>query len=167
MSRQGKVLSLSVNVSAQTLNPKRLKPVLRLEYKTTWKHTPKGWIGSKTLSSNSERKSTIEWPKCLDFLRNSQPGNSKEINHSQKDQLQTVMEIRTRQTEEPKQTLEDEFKDLHLNLPVLEVLAHVPIYNAILKKYIESLELGKKWVRIYPRRNAKKDRRPQLVHFTL
>ncbi|GKA39174.1 MAK10-like protein [Tanacetum coccineum] len=35
-------------------------------------------------------------------------------------------------------------KDLHLNLPVLEVLAHAPIYNAILDKYIESLELGKK-----------------------
>ncbi|GJY55521.1 reverse transcriptase [Tanacetum coccineum] len=33
--------------------------------------------------------------------------------------------------------------DLHLNLPVLEVLAYAPIYNAILYKYIESLELGK------------------------
>ncbi|GJS36906.1 MAK10-like protein [Tanacetum coccineum] len=45
--------------------------------------------------------------------------------------------------EDPKPTLEDEFQDLHLNLPVLEVLAHAPIYNAILDKYIESLELGK------------------------
>ncbi|GJX65233.1 MAK10-like protein [Tanacetum coccineum] len=44
---------------------------------------------------------------------------------------------------EPKPTLEDEFQDLHLNLPVLEVLAHALIYNAILDKYIESLELGK------------------------
>ncbi|GJV52711.1 MAK10-like protein [Tanacetum coccineum] len=34
-------------------------------------------------------------------------------------------------------------KDLHLNLPVLEVLSHAPIYNAILDKYVESLELGK------------------------
>nr|GEV48975.1 retrovirus-related Pol polyprotein from transposon TNT 1-94 [Tanacetum cinerariifolium] len=33
--------------------------------------------------------------------------------------------------------------DLHLNLPVLEVLAHAPMYNAILEKYMESLELGK------------------------
>ncbi|GJW53765.1 MAK10-like protein [Tanacetum coccineum] len=33
---------------------------------------------------------------------------------------------------------------LHLNLPVLEFLAHAPIYNAILDKYMESLELGKK-----------------------
>ncbi|GKB50697.1 DNA damage-inducible protein 1-like protein [Tanacetum coccineum] len=32
---------------------------------------------------------------------------------------------------------------LHLNLPVLEVLAHVPMYNAILDKYVESLELSK------------------------
>ncbi|GJS27970.1 MAK10-like protein [Tanacetum coccineum] len=44
---------------------------------------------------------------------------SKEINHSQKDQLQMVTEIGTRQSEEPELTLEDEFKDLHLNLPVL------------------------------------------------
>ncbi|GKE70051.1 hypothetical protein Tco_1528123 [Tanacetum coccineum] len=53
-----------------------------------------------------------------------------------------VTEIRTRQTKEPEQTLEDEFKDLHLNLPVLKVLAHAPMYNAILDKYMESLELG-------------------------
>ncbi|GJR82416.1 MAK10-like protein [Tanacetum coccineum] len=33
--------------------------------------------------------------------------------------------------------------DFHLNLPVLEVLAHALIYNAILDKYVESLELGK------------------------
>ncbi|GKE64551.1 MAK10-like protein, partial [Tanacetum coccineum] len=43
----------------------------------------------------------------------------------------------------PEPTLEDEFQDLHLNLPVLEVLAHAPIYNTILDKYVESLELGK------------------------
>ncbi|GJV71193.1 hypothetical protein Tco_1491188 [Tanacetum coccineum] len=36
-------------------------------------HTSKGWRGSKKLSSNSERRSTTEWQKCLDFLRNSQP----------------------------------------------------------------------------------------------
>ncbi|GJX91757.1 MAK10-like protein [Tanacetum coccineum] len=46
------------------------------------------------------------------------------------------------QLEEPKPTLEDKFKDLHLNLLVLEVLAYAPIYNAILDKYVESLELG-------------------------
>ncbi|GJV29768.1 MAK10-like protein [Tanacetum coccineum] len=46
------------------------------------------------------------------------------------------------QPEEPEPTLKDEFKDLYLNLPVLEVLAHAPIYNAILDKYVDSLELG-------------------------
>ncbi|GJS05622.1 zinc finger, CCHC-type containing protein [Tanacetum coccineum] len=51
--------------------------------------------------------------------------------------------IEPQQPEEPEPTHEDEFKDLHLNLPVLEVLAHAPIYNAILEKYVESLELGK------------------------
>nr|GEV52703.1 putative reverse transcriptase domain-containing protein [Tanacetum cinerariifolium] len=34
-------------------------------------------------------------------------------------------------------------KDLHLNLPVLEVLAHALIYNTMFEKYVESLELGK------------------------
>ncbi|GKE53245.1 reverse transcriptase [Tanacetum coccineum] len=47
------------------------------------------------------------------------------------------------QPEEPEPTLKDEFQDLHLNLPVLEVLAHASIYNAILDKYVEGLELGK------------------------
>nr|GEV76149.1 hypothetical protein [Tanacetum cinerariifolium] len=47
------------------------------------------------------------------------------------------------QPEESKPNLKDEFQDLHLNLPVLEVLAHAPLYNAILDKYVESLELGK------------------------
>ncbi|GJQ90863.1 hypothetical protein Tco_0002002 [Tanacetum coccineum] len=68
---------------------------------------------------------------------------SKETNNSQKNQPQTVIEIGTPKSKEPEQTLEDEFKDLHLNLPVLEVLAHALMYNAILDKYIESLKLGK------------------------
>ncbi|GKC19208.1 hypothetical protein Tco_1021358 [Tanacetum coccineum] len=59
------------------------------------------------------------------------------------DTPQPATEIRTQQPEEPEKTLEDEFKDLHLNLPVLKVLAHAPMYNAILEKYVESLELGK------------------------
>ncbi|GKC06925.1 hypothetical protein Tco_0998535 [Tanacetum coccineum] len=58
-------------------------------------------------------------------------------------QLQPGMGSGTQQPEEPKPTLEDEFQDLHLNLPVFEVLAHALIYNAILDKYMESLELGK------------------------
>ncbi|GJV62837.1 MAK10-like protein [Tanacetum coccineum] len=62
---------------------------------------------------------------------------------SQTSLQQPVVEIKPQQREEPEPTIEDEFKDLHLNLPVLEVLAHALIYNAILDKYIESLELGK------------------------
>ncbi|GJZ00312.1 MAK10-like protein [Tanacetum coccineum] len=34
-------------------------------------------------------------------------------------------------------------EDLHLNLLVIKVLAHASIYNAILDKYVERLELGK------------------------
>ncbi|GJT17260.1 MAK10-like protein [Tanacetum coccineum] len=50
---------------------------------------------------------------------------------------------RTNKAGEPESTVDDEFHDLHLNLPVLEVPAHTPIYNVILDKYVESLELGK------------------------
>ncbi|GJR44363.1 hypothetical protein Tco_1312466 [Tanacetum coccineum] len=51
--------------------------------------------------------------------------------------------IEPQKLEDPELTLEDEFQYLHLNLPVLEVLAYAPIYNALLDKYVESLELGK------------------------
>ncbi|GJZ51073.1 hypothetical protein Tco_0605588 [Tanacetum coccineum] len=91
--------------------------------------------------------------KFLMYPSSSHPFNSinaiktcsKQTNNFQKDPPQvktlTVNEIGTPKSKEPKQTLEDEFKDLHLKLPVLEVLAHAPIYNAILDKYVESLEL--------------------------
>ncbi|GJS23101.1 MAK10-like protein [Tanacetum coccineum] len=55
----------------------------------------------------------------------------------------TVNEIETPNPKEPEKAIEDEFADLHLNLPVFEVLAHVTIYDALLDKHIVSLELGK------------------------
>ncbi|GKC22738.1 MAK10-like protein [Tanacetum coccineum] len=65
----------------------------------------------------------------------------------QKDRLQVntlmVNEIETPTSKEPEKAIEDEFVDLHFNLLVLEVLAHVLIYDAPLDKYIVSLELGK------------------------
>ncbi|GKD17231.1 DNA-directed DNA polymerase [Tanacetum coccineum] len=57
--------------------------------------------------------------------------------------MQTDNKIGTSKPKELTKALEDEFKDLHLNLPVLKVLAHAPMYNAMLDKYVESLELGK------------------------
>ncbi|GJU01588.1 MAK10-like protein [Tanacetum coccineum] len=45
--------------------------------------------------------------------------------------------------EEPEKALKDELIDLHFNLPVLEVLAHAPMYNALLDKYVGNLKLGK------------------------
>ncbi|GKD25599.1 MAK10-like protein [Tanacetum coccineum] len=94
----------------------------------------------------SARSYPTDDPQC-----SSHPSNSinavkkcsKETNHPQKDQPQPVTKIRTQQPKELEQTLKDEFKDLHLNMPVLKVLAHAPMYNAILDKYVESLELGK------------------------
>nr|GEV87833.1 hypothetical protein [Tanacetum cinerariifolium] len=67
----------------------------------------------------------------------------KEANISQPSLHQPEIKTEPPQPEEPKPTLEDEFQDLHLNLPVLKVLAHAPAYNAILDKYAKSLELGK------------------------
>ncbi|GJW82312.1 hypothetical protein Tco_0146287 [Tanacetum coccineum] len=85
-------------------------------------------------------------PQC-----SSHPSNSinaikahfKEATISQTSLRQPEIEIEPQQPEEPEPTLEDEFQDLHLNLPVLEVLAHAPIYNTILDKYVKSLKLGK------------------------
>nr|GEV00079.1 hypothetical protein [Tanacetum cinerariifolium] len=68
---------------------------------------------------------------------------SKEASHSQTSLLQTGTYIGREQTKEPESTLEDEFQDLHLNILVLEVLAHASIYNIMLDKYMKSLELGK------------------------
>ncbi|GJT49146.1 MAK10-like protein [Tanacetum coccineum] len=61
----------------------------------------------------------------------------------QSSSLKTLMvnKIGTPKPKEPEKALEDEFKDLHLKLPVLKVLARAPMYNAILDKYVESLEL--------------------------
>ncbi|GJZ31034.1 MAK10-like protein [Tanacetum coccineum] len=85
-------------------------------------------------------------PQC-----SSHPSNSinaikahlKEATISQTSLRQPKIETEPQQPEEPEPTLKDEFQDLHLNLPVLEVLSHAPIYNVILDKYVESLELGK------------------------
>ncbi|GJS43088.1 hypothetical protein Tco_0568131 [Tanacetum coccineum] len=94
----------------------------------------------------SARSYLMEDPQCLSHPLNSINAIktcSKEMNHSQKDQMQAVIKTNTQQKEKPEQTLENEFKDLHLNLSVLEVLAHALMYNAILDKYVKSLELGK------------------------
>ncbi|GJV78074.1 MAK10-like protein [Tanacetum coccineum] len=107
-------------------------------------------------------------PQC-----SSHPSNSinaikahfKEATTSQTSLRQPEIENKPSQPEEPKQTLEDEFQDLHLNLPVLEVLAHAPIYNAILDKYVESLELGKNGTTFVQREIPAKIGDPRL--FTL
>ncbi|GJX40766.1 MAK10-like protein [Tanacetum coccineum] len=85
-------------------------------------------------------------PQCSSYpstLINVIKAHSKEANISYTSLPQAGMGIKTQQPKKSKTTLEDEFRDLHLNLPVLKVLAHAPIYNAILDKYVESLELGK------------------------
>ncbi|GJU49430.1 hypothetical protein Tco_1218985 [Tanacetum coccineum] len=78
---------------------------------------------------------------------NAIKAHSKKANVSEASLVQTEMGIELQQPKEPEPTLEDEFQDLHLNLKVLEVLAHAPIYNAILDKYV--------------------DGRPQTIHYLL
>ncbi|GJT83308.1 hypothetical protein Tco_1057650 [Tanacetum coccineum] len=93
----------------------------------------------------------------------------KPTNDSQKDQLQvktlTVNKIRTPKPKEPEKALEDELKDLHLQLSVLEVLAHALIYNVILDKYVESLELGKNGSAFVQGEMPKKMKDPRLFTF--
>ncbi|GKC33540.1 RNA-directed DNA polymerase, eukaryota, reverse transcriptase zinc-binding domain protein [Tanacetum coccineum] len=93
----------------------------------------------------------------------------KSTNDFQNDQLQvktlTVNKIGTPKLKEPEKDLEDEFKDLHLNLPILKVLAHALMYNAILDKYVESLELGKNGSAFIQGEMPKKMKDPRL--FTL
>ncbi|PWA98919.1 hypothetical protein CTI12_AA007040 [Artemisia annua] len=43
----------------------------------------------------------------------------------------------------PTQNLDEEFKELHLERPVIDVLTRAPYYNALLEKYEERLQLGK------------------------
>ncbi|GKB50453.1 hypothetical protein Tco_0901206 [Tanacetum coccineum] len=96
-------------------------------------------LSSREIPSIDEPKPQRQpLPNCL-----SLNAHFKEATTSQTSLRQPKIENKPSQPEEPEPTLEDEFQDLHLNLPVLEVLAHTPIYNAILDKYIESLELGK------------------------
>ncbi|GKB74938.1 hypothetical protein Tco_0936350 [Tanacetum coccineum] len=103
-----------------------------------------------TSSVSSARSYSMEDPHSTSNPFNSVNANKtcfKSTNTLPKDQQQiktlTVNNIETPKSKELEKALEDEFKDLHLNLPVLEVLDHAPMYNAILDKYVESLELGK------------------------
>ncbi|GJR95286.1 hypothetical protein Tco_0267460 [Tanacetum coccineum] len=90
----------------------------------------------------------------------------KSTNTFQKDQPQiktlTVNKIETPKLKELEKALEDEFKDLHLNLPVLEVLAHALMYKSILDKYVKSLELGKNGSAFIQSKMPKKIKDPRL-----
>ncbi|GKB50167.1 MAK10-like protein [Tanacetum coccineum] len=89
---------------------------------------------NSTSSVLSARSCPLEDPQCSSHIHNSINAIkicSIQTNESQKDQSKvktlTVNEIGTPRSKEPELNLEDEFKDLHLNLLVLEVLAHAPI----------------------------------------
>ncbi|GJT58650.1 hypothetical protein Tco_1002183 [Tanacetum coccineum] len=103
---------------------------------------PSGTVKNPKLSTTPVL-SARSYP-TIDPQYSSHPSNSinaikehfKEATISQTSLRQPKIETKPQQPEEPEPTLEDEFQDLHLNLRVLEVLAHAPIYNAILDKYV-------------------------------
>ncbi|GKE98317.1 MAK10-like protein, partial [Tanacetum coccineum] len=110
---------------------------------------------------------TIE-PQCSSHpstLVNAIKAYSEEANISQTNLSQNGTGVVKQLAKELEPTLEDEFKDLHLNLPVLEVLAHALIYKSILDKYLESLELGKNGLAFVQGEIPAKMRDPEL--FTL
>ncbi|GJY84906.1 putative ribonuclease H-like domain-containing protein [Tanacetum coccineum] len=98
---------------------------------------------SPVLSARSYPTIDPQYSSYISISINAIKTCSMKANISQTSQPQTGMGIGTQQPEKPEPTLKDEFQDLHLNLPVLEVLAHALIYNAIFNKYVKSLELGK------------------------
>nr|GEZ32676.1 hypothetical protein [Tanacetum cinerariifolium] len=89
----------------------------------------------------------------------------------QNDQAQiktlTVGNIKTPKSKEPERALKDVFKDLHLKIAVLEVLAHAPLNNVILDKYVEILELGKNGSAFIQSGNTKENEGPRIIHLTL
>ncbi|GJW20677.1 hypothetical protein Tco_0031299 [Tanacetum coccineum] len=110
----------------------------------------------------------MEDPQCSSHSLNSINAIktcSKQTSNLQKGQLQTIIEIGTPKPQELEKALEIEFRDLHLNLQVLEVLAHTPMYNEILDKYVESLELGKNGSTFFQGKMLEKIKDPEL--FTL
>ncbi|GJR89888.1 hypothetical protein Tco_0213899 [Tanacetum coccineum] len=100
-------------------------------------------LGAHPVSSARSYPTDTQFSSNSSTLINAIKAHFNEAIISQTSLQQPVVEIKPQQPEEPEPTLKDEFKDLHLNLPILEVLAHALIYNDILDKYVESLELGK------------------------
>ncbi|GKA37822.1 MAK10-like protein [Tanacetum coccineum] len=85
--------------------------------------TVKNPILSTSLVLSTHSYLTID-PECSSHPTtsiNAIKAHSREANISQASLLQTGMKIKPQQPEEPEPTLEDEFQDLHLNLPVLEM----------------------------------------------
>nr|GEV00814.1 hypothetical protein [Tanacetum cinerariifolium] len=116
----------------------------------------------------SARTYPIKDPQCSSHslnLINAVKACSKQASNFQKYQLQMGIKIRTPRPKEPEKALEDEFKDLHLNLLVLEILARALMYNAILDKYVEILELGKNGIAFIQGKMPEKMK--DLVLFTL
>ncbi|GKC76375.1 hypothetical protein Tco_1127149 [Tanacetum coccineum] len=99
-------------------------------------------VGGNLRVSSARLTLPIDSPLLISpfpYSINAIKAHFKEATISQTSLRQPEIDTKPPQPEEPKPTLKDEFQDFHLNLPILKVLAHAPIYNAILNKYVESL----------------------------
>ena len=76
-------------------------------------------------------KSTSTCFKQNQILQKDQPNKTPDI-----EPVKSIVET------PPTQDLDDEFKELHLERPVIDVLANAPYYSALLEKY-EKFKLGK------------------------
>ncbi|GJT85059.1 DNA-directed DNA polymerase [Tanacetum coccineum] len=128
---EGKLATFMAFQDAKTFSDTVKNPKLNTNLTSSTRSHPAG----DPQSSSNSFKSVNVIQTCF---------NSNTCN--KKDQFQvntlTVSENETPTLKEPQKTLEDEFADLHLNRSVLEVLVHVLMYDALLDKYIASLELG-------------------------
>ncbi|GKB15983.1 hypothetical protein Tco_0849906, partial [Tanacetum coccineum] len=104
---------------------------------------PTSLVLSARSYSMEDPKSSYNPLKSVNAIKTCFKSTNDLLRDQQQIKTLTINKIETSKSKEPKKALEDKFKDLHLNLPVLEVLAYALMYNAILDKYFEILELGK------------------------
>jgi hypothetical protein len=106
----------------------------------------------KNLKLNVNSISSVSSPTSCPqyYLVKSMSTCFKQNQILQKDQLNKTSDIKPVNNiveTPPTQDLDDEFKELHLELPVIDVLARAPYYSALLEKY-EKFKLGKEWDRL-------------------
>lgn len=107
---------------------------------------PSNTVKNPKLNVNaiSSVSSPISCPQC--YSVNAVSTCFKHTQILKKDQLNKTPNVKLVNTiveTPPIQNFDEEFKELHLERPVIDVLARAPYYNALLEKYEKKLKLGK------------------------